>query len=74
MTILNGHIHQVIQKVEGNVTYHTAYSTAFPQPSPGVGPGPGPLQVPADKLKTLLGIRQLDVVADRVALTDTTLA
>jgi 3',5'-cyclic-AMP phosphodiesterase len=74
VTILNGHIHQVIQKVEGNVTYHTAYSTAFPQPSPGVGPGPGPLQVPADKLRTLLGIRHLDVVADRVALTDTTLA
>ena len=74
VTILNGHIHQVIQKVEGNLTYHTAYSTAFPQPSPGVGPGPGPLQVPPDKLKTLLGIRQLDVVADRLTLTDTTLA
>ena len=74
VTILNGHIHQVIQKVEGNLTYHTAYSTAFPQPSPGVGPGPGPLQVPADKLKTLLGIRQLDVIADRLTLTDTTLA
>ena len=74
VTILNGHIHQVIQKVEGNVTYHTAYSTAFPQPSPGVGPGPGPLQVPADKLKTMLGIRRLDFVADRVSFTDTTLA
>jgi len=74
VTILNGHIHQVIQKVEGNVTYHTADSTAFPQPAPGVGPGPGPLKVPADRLKTLLGIRRLDVVADRVSLTDMTLA
>lgn len=74
VTILNGHIHQVIQKVEGNVTYHTAYSTAFPQPAPGVGPGPGPLRVPADKLETLLGIRRLDVVADRVSLSDATLA
>jgi 3',5'-cyclic-AMP phosphodiesterase len=74
VTILNGHIHQVIQKVEGNMTYHTADSTAFPQPAPGVGPGPGPLQVPADKLKTLLGIRRLDVVAKRVAFTDITLA
>ena len=73
VTILNGHIHQVIQKVEGNMTYHTAYSTAFPQPAPGVGPGPGPLKVPADKLKTLLGIRRLDLVADRVSLADTTL-
>jgi 3',5'-cyclic-AMP phosphodiesterase len=74
VTILNGHIHQVIQKVEGNVTYHTADSTAFPQPAPGVGPGPGPLQVPADKLKALLGIRRLDVVANRMAFTDITLA
>lgn len=74
VTILNGHIHQVIQKVEGNVTYHTAYSTAFPQPAPGVGPGPGPLQVPADRLKTLLGIRDVDVMGDRVSVTDTTLA
>lgn len=74
VTILNGHIHQVIQKVEGNVTYHTAYSTAFPQPAPGVGPGPGPLKVPADKLKTMLGIRRIEVVSSRMALADTTLA
>ncbi|HUN72446.1 MAG TPA: metallophosphoesterase [Steroidobacteraceae bacterium] len=74
VTILNGHIHQVIQKVEGNMTYHTADSTAFPQPAPGVGPGPGPLQVPPDQLKTLLGIRRLDVMADRVSFTDMTLA
>lgn len=74
VTILNGHIHQVIQKVEGNLTYHTADSTAFPQPPPGVGPGPGPLKVPAEELKRLLGIRRLDFVADRVILTDTTLA
>jgi hypothetical protein len=74
VTILNGHIHQVIQKVEGNVTYHTAYSTAFPQPAPGMGPGPGPLEVPADKLRTLLGIRRVEVVSHRVMLTDVTLA
>ena len=74
VTILNGHIHQVIQKVEGNVTYHTAYSTAFPQPAPGVGPGPGPLKVPADKLKTMLGIRRIEVISSRMALADTTLA
>jgi 3',5'-cyclic-AMP phosphodiesterase len=73
VTVLNGHIHQVIQKVEGNLTFHTAYSTAFPQPAPGVGPGPGPLKVPAGKLESLLGIRRLEVVADRVTLTDTTL-
>jgi 3',5'-cyclic AMP phosphodiesterase CpdA len=74
VTILNGHIHQVIQKVEGNVTYHTAYSTAFPQPAPGVGPGPGPLKVPADKLKTMLGVRRIEMVSSRMTLADTTLA
>lgn len=74
VTILNGHIHQVIQKVEGNVTYHTAYSTAFPQPAPGAGPGPGPLQVPPDRLKTLLGIRRVEVVSEQVTATDVTLA
>ena len=74
VTVLNGHIHQVIQKVEGAITYHTAYSTAFPQPAPGVGPGPGPLSVPAGKLESMLGVRRVDIVADHVALTDTTLA
>jgi 3',5'-cyclic AMP phosphodiesterase CpdA len=56
VTVLNGHIHQVMQKVEGNVTFHTARSTAFPQPAPGTAPSPGPLKVPDDKLRSVLGI------------------
>jgi 3',5'-cyclic AMP phosphodiesterase CpdA len=56
VTVLNGHIHQIMQKVEGNVTFHTANSTAFPQPAPGLAPSPGPLKVADDKLRTLLGI------------------
>ena len=56
VTVLNGHIHQIMQKVEGNVTFHTANSTAFPQPAPGSAPSPGPLKVADDKLRTLLGI------------------
>jgi Icc protein len=56
VTVLNGHIHQTMQKVEGNVTFHTAMSTAFPQPAPGTAPSPGPLKVPADKLRSLLGV------------------
>jgi 3',5'-cyclic AMP phosphodiesterase CpdA len=56
VTVLNGHIHQVMQKVEGNVTFHTARSTAFPQPAPGAAPSPGPLKVPDDKLRSVLGI------------------
>jgi 3',5'-cyclic AMP phosphodiesterase CpdA len=56
VTVLNGHIHQVMQKVEGNVTFHTARSTAFPQPAPGSAPSPGPMKVPDDKLRTVLGI------------------
>ena len=56
VTVLNGHIHQVMQKVEGNVTFHTARSTAFPQPAPGTAPSPGPLKVPDDQLRKMLGI------------------
>src|SRR5205807_9154244 len=56
VTVLNGHIHQIMQKVEGNVTFHTARSTAFPQPAPGTAPSPGPLKVADDKLRSVLGI------------------
>ena len=56
MTVLNGHIHQIIQKVEGNIAFHTARSTAFPQPAPGTAPSPGPLKVPAEQLRSMLGI------------------
>jgi 3',5'-cyclic-AMP phosphodiesterase len=56
VTVLNGHIHQVMQKVEGNVTFHTAASTAFPQPKPGTAPSPGPMKVPADQLRAALGL------------------
>src|SRR5476649_286518 len=55
VTVLNGHIHQVMQKVEGNVTFHTARSTAFPQPAPGAAPSAGPMKVPAEQLRTMLG-------------------
>jgi len=54
--VLNGHIHQIVQKVEGNITFHTARSTAYPQPAAGEGPGPGPLVVPADRLAAMLGV------------------
>ena len=56
VTVLNGHIHQVLQKVEGNVQFHTARSTAFPQPAPGAAPSPGPMKVPADTLRSVLGV------------------
>lgn len=56
VTVLNGHIHQIMQKVEGNVTFHTARSTAFPQPAPGTAAAPGPMKVPADKLRSMLGV------------------
>ena len=60
VTVLNGHIHQTMQKVEGNITFHTAMSTAFPQPQPGTAPGPGPMKVPADKLQSLLGVTEVN--------------
>ena len=61
VTVLNGHIHQIVQKVEGHVTFHTARSTAYPQPAPGVGGGPGPLTVPAAQLPGMLGISSVSL-------------
>jgi Icc protein len=76
VTVLNGHIHQILQKVEGNVHFHTAASTAFPQPAPGTGPGPGPLTVPPDRLRSLLGVTQVNYVQGQnmLAIADMSLA
>ena len=68
VTVLNGHIHQVLQKVEGNVTFHTAMSTAFPQPAPGTAPSPGPLKVPAEKLRSVLGLTSVQYKQGKTAL------
>jgi len=68
VTVLNGHIHQIIQKVEGNVAFHTARSTGFLQPAPGVGPAPVPLPVPADRLRSVLGIREVNFVQGKEVL------
>lgn len=75
VTVLNGHIHQVMQKVEGNVTFHTARSTAFPQPVPGTAPSPGPMKVADDKLRSLLGIASVVFKPgeERLAIIDTPL-
>jgi len=75
VTVLNGHIHQIVQKVEGNILFHTARSTAYPQPSAGNGPGPGPLVVPPADLPGMLGVTM--AIADKkraVSLADSTLA
>jgi 3',5'-cyclic AMP phosphodiesterase CpdA len=76
VTVLNGHIHQIVQKVEGNITFHTARSMAYPQPSAGNGPGPGPLKVPGDQLAKMLGVTSAVVARPpaALALTDTSLA
>lgn len=75
VTVLNGHIHQVMQKVEGNVTFHTARSTAFPQPAPGTATSPGPMNVAADRLRTMLGIADVTFRqnSQRLAIIDTPL-
>ena len=63
VTVLNGHIHQVMQKVEGTVAFHTARSTAFPQPAPGTAPSPGPVKdTPPDRLRSLLGVAAIHQV------------
>jgi 3',5'-cyclic AMP phosphodiesterase CpdA len=68
VTVLNGHIHQTMQKIEGNVTFHTAMSTAFPQPAPGSAPSPGPMKVPDEKLRSVLGITDVNFVQGKHAL------
>jgi len=75
VTVLNGHIHQIVQKVEGNITFHTARSTSYPQPAAGVGTGPGPLKVPAEQLPGMLGVSSVSVVKhpSYLVLTDATL-
>jgi hypothetical protein len=75
VTILNGHIHQIVQKVEGHITFHTARSTAYPQPAAGEGAGPGPLKVSADELPKRLGVTSASLVPHprSFALSDRTL-
>jgi Icc protein len=75
VTVLNGHIHQTMQKIEGNITFHTARSTAFPQPAPGKAPSPGPMTVPADQLRSMLGMTSVSYVEGRqgLAIVDSTL-
>ena len=76
VTVLNGHIHQIVQKVEGNMTFHTARSTSYPQPVAGEGSGPGPLKVAAELLPKMLGVTSVTVVKHprSLVLNDTALA
>lgn len=74
VTVLNGHIHQIVQKVEGNILFHTARSTAYPQPQAGSGPGPGPLLVPSGELPGMLGVTMALARRKKVTLADSTLA
>jgi len=76
VTVLNGHIHQIMQKVEGNVAFHTAMSTAFPQPAPGTAPSPGPMKVDPERLQSVLGVRQVSYVPGHhgLAVVETTLS
>ena len=75
VTVLNGHIHQVLQKVEGNVTFHTAMSTAFPQPAPGSAPAPGPMKIPQAQARRMIGVTDVTYVPGQhlLAVVDTTL-
>jgi Icc protein len=76
VSVLNGHIHQIMQKVEGHVTFHTALSTAFPQPAPGTAPSPGPMKVPAGQLRRVLGTSHVNYVqgTHSLAIVDSSLA
>ncbi len=75
VTVLNGHIHQVLQKVEGNVSFHTAMSTAFPQPAPGSAPAPGPMKIPEADARRMIGLAEVTYVPGQhpLAVVDATL-
>ena len=75
VTVLNGHIHQVLQKVEGTVTFHTAMSTAFPQPAPGSAPAPGPMKIPEAEARRMIGVTEVAYVPGKhpLAVVDSTL-
>ena len=75
VTVLNGHIHQVLQKVEGNVRFHTAMSTAFPQPAPGSAPAPGPMKIPEADARRMIGLTEVTYVPGQhsLAVVDSTL-
>lgn len=70
VTVLNGHIHQIVQKTEGHIRFHTARSTAYPQPVAGTAEAPGPLKVPPERLAAMLGLTSVGVVPHGLALTD----
>ncbi len=74
-TVLNGHIHQVLRKVEGNISFHTAMSTAFPQPAPGSAPAPGPMKIPEEQARRMIGVTEVAYVPGKhpLAVVDSTL-
>ena len=74
VTVLNGHIHQVISHTEGNIAFHTAHATAYPQPAPGTADKPGPLVVPKDQLLGMLGYRSVKLTSGETAIEESTLA
>ncbi|QRY54249.1 3',5'-cyclic AMP phosphodiesterase CpdA [Mycobacterium sp. 88mf] len=68
VTCLNGHVHQLFSKTEGNVTFYSGTTTAYPLPHPGDGPAPKPLTVPAGRLHDVLGIREVSYTRGTTAL------
>ena len=74
VTVLNGHIHQIIQHTEGNIRFATAAATAYPQPAPGTADKPGPLKVPDDQLLSVLGYRTVELAGHDAKVADHNLA
>ena len=74
VTVLNGHIHQVIEHVEGNIHFATANATAYPQPAPGSAPKPGPKTLPHDQLLHVIGYRTVELLGGTASVRNVTLA
>jgi 3',5'-cyclic AMP phosphodiesterase CpdA len=73
VTVLNGHIHQVIEHTAGNIRFATANATAYPQPAPGTAPQPGPKTLPHDELLRVIGYRTIELNGGAASLRNVTL-
>ncbi len=70
VTVLNGHIHQIVTHQEGNIRFASADATAYPQPKPGTAPKPGPVTLPHGDLLRAIGYRTVEIDEGQLRLQD----
>jgi 3',5'-cyclic-AMP phosphodiesterase len=70
VTVLNGHIHQIVTHQEGNIRFASADATAYPQPKPGTAANPGPVTLPKGDLLRAIGYRTVEIDAGNLRFED----